>query len=56
MVPERKGDGNLGKTERSMLRVICGVQLKDRKRAKSFVLMLALKETIDELSMANSVR
>ena len=32
---------------------MCGVQLNDRKRSKD--LMLGLKETIDQLAMANSV-
>ena len=32
------------RTERSMVKAICGVQLKDRKRSKD--LMLGLNETI----------
>ena len=35
MVPERKRDENLGRTERSMVRAMCGEQFKDRKRRKS---------------------
>ena len=38
-----------------MMRVMCGVQLKDREITKDFMLMLALNETIDQLAMANSV-
>ena len=38
-----------------MVRAICGVQLKDRKRSMDFMFMLGLKETIDQLAMANSV-
>ena len=36
-----------------MVRAMCGVQLKDRKRSTD--LMLGLNETIDQLAMANSV-
>ena len=39
-----------------MLKAICGVQLKDRKRSTDLMFMLGLNETIDQLSMANSVR
>ena len=37
-----------------MVREMCGVQLKDR--AKVLTLMLGLSETLDQLSMVNSVR
>ena len=44
------------KMERSKIRAMCGVQLKDRKRAMDFMLMLGLNEAItDQLTMANSV-
>ena len=32
-------------TERSMVRAMCGVQLKDRKRSTDLMFMLELKET-----------
>ena len=38
-----------------MVREICGAQLKDRKRSTDLMFMLCLKETIDQLAMANSV-
>ena len=41
---------NLRRTERSIVRAMCGVQLKSRKRSTD------LSETIDQLAMANSVR
>ena len=47
--------GILRRTERSMVRAMRGVQLKDRKRSTDLMLMLGLKETIDQLAMANSV-
>ena len=33
---------------------MCGVQPKDRKRSKDFMLMLGLNETIDQLVMVNN--
>ena len=36
-----------------MVRAICGVQLKDRKRSTDLMFMLGLKEAIDQLAMAN---
>ena len=47
--------GILQRTERSMVRAMCGAQLKDRKRSTDLMLMLGLNETIDQLAMANSV-
>ena len=47
--------GILRRTERSMVRAIGGVQLKDSKRSTYLMFMLGLKETIDQLAMANSV-
>ena len=37
------------------MRAMCGVQLNDRKRSTDLMFMLGLKETIDQLAMANSV-
>ena len=45
--------GILRRTERSMVRAMYGVQLKDRKRSTD--LMLSLCESIDQLAIANSV-
>ena len=38
-----------------MVKAMCGVQLKDRKRAENLMLMLGLNESIDQLTMVNSV-
>ena len=38
-----------------MMREMCGVQLKDRKRSTDLMFMLDLSETIDRLAMANHV-
>ena len=35
------------RTERSMVRAMCGVQLNDRKRFLDLMFMLGLKETMD---------
>ena len=45
----------LQRTERSMVRKMCGVQLKDRKGSTVLMLMLGLNETMYQMAMANSV-
>ena len=44
----------LRRTERSMVRVMCGVQFKNIKRSTDLMFMLCFNETIDQLAMANS--
>ena len=41
--------------ERSMVRAMCGAQLKDRETSKDLMLILGLNKTIDQMAMANSV-
>ena len=48
--------GILQRTERSMVRAMCAVQLKDRKRSTHLMLVLGLNDTMDHLAIANSVR
>ena len=38
-----------------MVRAMCGVQLKDRKRSTDLMVMLGWKKTIDQLAISNSV-
>ena len=38
-----------------MVRVECGVQLKDRKRSTDLMFMLGVNETMDQLAVANSI-
>ena len=38
-----------------MVRAMCGIQLKDRKRSTDLMFMLGLTETTDQLTMANNV-
>ena len=45
--------GIVQRTVRSIVRGLCGVQLKDRKKAMD--LMLGFTTTIDQFAMANSV-
>ena len=47
---------NLQRTERAMVRSMCGVKLMDKKSTKDLKQMLYLNETIDQLAKANSVR
>ena len=47
--------GILRGTERSMVRAMCGVQLKDRKISTDLMFMLGLKKTMDRLAMTVSV-
>ena len=37
------------------MRAMCGEQLKGRKRVKHLMLMLCLNETINQMTIANSV-
>ena len=47
--------GIFQRTERYMVRAMCRVELKDRKRPTDLMFMMGSKETIDQLAMANSV-
>ena len=47
--------GNFQRTKRSMVRAICGVQLKDRERTKFLMLRSGLGKTLDQLAIENSV-
>ena len=44
------------KDRKSMMRPMCKVQFKDRKRNMDIILMLSLNGTIDQKTMSNSVR
>ncbi|XP_002731282.2 uncharacterized protein LOC100366586, partial [Saccoglossus kowalevskii] len=48
--------GILRRTERAMVRVMCGVKLMNRKKTKDLMQMLDLKEAVDRLAEANGVR
>ena len=48
--------GILQRTERAMVRNMCGVKLMDKKSTKDLMQMLDLNETMDQLVKANSVR
>ena len=46
----------LRRTERSMVRSMCGVKLVDRKNTEELMKMLGLKETLDKMAKANGIR
>ena len=46
----------LRRTERVMVRSMCGVKFVDRKKMKELMEMLGLKETLDRMAKANGVR
>ena len=48
--------GILHRIERSTVRAMCGVHLKDRKISTHLMFMLALNEIVDQLAMENIVR
>ena len=53
---DSKSDGNFAMYRQiSMVRAMCGAQLKDRKTATVLMLVLGMNETTDQLAMANSV-
>ena len=44
------------RTERAMIRAMCGVKLMDRRNTEQLMDMLGLNETLDKLAKANAVR
>ena len=48
--------GILRRTERAMVRAMCGVKLMDRKKTEVLMQMLGLEETVDQMAKANGVR
>ena len=46
----------LRRTERAMVRTMCGVKLMDKKNILKIVDMLGVNQTLDKLSKANGMR
>ena len=46
----------LRRTERAMIRAMCGVKLLDRRNSEELMDMLALKESLDRMAKASSMR
>ena len=46
----------LRRTERAMVRSMCGVKLVDGKNTEDLMKMLDLKETLDKMAHANGIR
>ena len=56
MVLERKRDGNFEKNRRAMIRAMCGVKLFDRRNSEELMDMLGIKESLDRMAKASSIR
>ena len=52
----KKNEKAILRTERAMVRAMCGQKVVDRKTTEEQMDMLGLKETIDRLATANGVR
>ena len=52
---EKKEGASLRRTERTMIRAVCGVKLMDKKNTEELMVMLGLKETIAKLAKTTSV-
>ena len=48
--------GILRRTERALVRAMCGVKLMNRKRTEDLMQMLGLEEAVDRLAKANGIR
>ena len=46
----------LRRTERAMIRAICGVKLLDRRNSEELMDMLGIKESLDRMAKASSMR
>ena len=46
----------LRRTERAMVRSLCGIKLVDRKNTEELMEMVGLKKTLDRMAKANGVR
>ena len=46
----------LRRTERAMVRAMCGAKLMERRRREDLMEMLGLKETVVQMAKANGVR
>jgi len=46
----------LRRTERAMVRAMCGVKLMEKRKTGEFMAMLGLEEMVDKLAKANGVR
>ena len=46
----------LKRTKRAMIRAMCGVKLSDRRNSKELMDMLGIKESLDRMAKASSIR
>ena len=47
---------SLRRTERAMIRAMCGVKLLDRRNCEELMDMLGIKESLDRMAKASSIR
>ena len=52
----RENEMIISRTERAMVRSMCGVKLVNGKNTKGLMKMLGLKETLDKMAQANGER
>ena len=46
----------LRRTERAMIRTMCGVKLLDQRNSEELIDMLSIKESLDRMAKASSMR
>ena len=46
----------LSRTDRAMIRVMCGVKLLDQRNSEELMDMLGIKESLDRMAKASSMR
>jgi len=46
----------LRRTERAMIRVMCGIKLMDRRNTEELIAMLGLEKSLDRMAKVNSMR
>ena len=56
MVFEENERAILRRTERAMVRAVCGAKLMEKKRTEDLMEMIGLKETVVQMAKANGVR
>ena len=56
MVLKKKAMAILSRTERVMILAMCGVKLLDRRHSEELMNMLGIKESLDRMAKASSMR
>ena len=56
MVLERKRNGNFEKNRKGTIQAMCGVKVLDRRNSEVLMNMLGIKESLDRMAKASSIR